>query len=99
MTAAPRSRSPHWYGALVRALLITFVASLLVFAVTLLFSIFGVVITGALYHRHPDMSIAYRHIAIPVGIVAAVMIFVFALINEIRHYRQSKTLTAIERMN
>lgn len=82
-----------------RALLITFVASLLVFAVTLLFSIFGVVITGALYHRHPDMSIAYRHIAIPVGIVAAVIIFVFALIHEFRHYRQSKTLTAIERMN
>lgn len=79
--------------------MITFIGSLLVFAVTLLFSIFGVVITGALYHRHPDMTIAYRHIAIPVGIAAAVIIFVFALINEIRRYRQSKTLTAIERMN
>ena len=82
-----------------RALLITLVGSLLIFAVTLLFAIFGVVITGALYHRHPDMTIAYRHIAIPVGIAAAVIIFVFALINETRRYRQSKTLTALERMN
>ncbi|MFZ0731430.1 MAG: hypothetical protein WAM79_03805 [Candidatus Sulfotelmatobacter sp.] len=99
MTAASAVRSSHLYGVLVRALMITFIGSLLVFAVTLLFSIFGVVITGALYHRHPDMTIAYRHIAIPVGIAAAVIIFVFALINEIRRYRQSKTLTAIERMN
>lgn len=82
-----------------RALMITFIGALLVFALTLLFAIFGVVITGALFHTHPDMTIAYRHIAIPVGIVAAVIIFVFALIHEIRHYRQSKTLTAIERMN
>ena len=82
-----------------RALLITLVGSLLIFAVTLLFAIFGVVITGALYHRHPDMTIAYRHIAIPVGIAAAVIIFVFALITETRRYRQVKTLTALERMN
>ena len=99
MTPAPASRPPHLFGVVLRALLITFIGSLLIFAVTLLFAILGIVVTAALFHRHADMTIAYRHIAIPVGIAAAVVIFIFALVHEIRHYRQSKTLTALERMN
>ncbi len=44
------------------------------------------------------MRIAYRHIALPAAMVAGVIIFVAAVVMEIRHYRQSKTLTAIERL-
>jgi hypothetical protein len=42
---------------------------------------------------------AYRLIALPTAVVAGSIIFVLALAMEIRHYRQSKTLNAIERMN
>jgi uncharacterized membrane protein len=96
-TRAPRS--PHWYGVPVRVLLLTFIGTLLCFVVILLFSIFGTVITAALHGVHPDMRVAYRHIALPIALVAGCIIFVVAVVIEIRHYRQSKTLTAIERMS
>ena len=44
------------------------------------------------------MRIAYRHIAIPMALVAGSIVFVLALVMEVRHYRQNKTLSAIERM-
>jgi len=97
--AAPRApRSPHWYGIPVRVGLVTFIGTLLCFAVSLLISILGTVIVSALRHIHPDMRIAYRQIALPMALVAGCIIFVLALVMEVRHYRQSKTLSAIERM-
>jgi len=99
MSAAPRSRSPHWYGIPFRVLVLTFIATLLSFCVCLLIAIFGTVIVSALRGVHPDLRIAYRHIALPMALVAGGIIFVFVLAMEIRHYRQSRTLTAIERMN
>lgn len=92
------SRTPHWYGIPVRVFLLTFIGTLLSFAIILLFSIFGTAIVSAARGVHPDMRIAYRHIALPAAIVAGVFIFVAAVVMEIRHYRQSKTLTAIERL-
>jgi hypothetical protein len=44
------------------------------------------------------MRIAYRLIALPAALVAGSIVFVLALLMEIRHYRQSKTLSAIERL-
>ena len=44
------------------------------------------------------MRIAYRMIALPTALVAGTIIFVLAVAMEVRHYRQAKTLTAIERM-
>jgi hypothetical protein len=44
------------------------------------------------------MRIAYRLIALPMALVAGSVVFVLALVMEIRHYRQSKTLSAIERL-
>jgi hypothetical protein len=41
---------------------------------------------------------AYRVIAIPLAAVAGAIVFVFTLIVEIRHYRQAKTLAAIENL-
>lgn len=91
-------RSPHWYGIPVRVCLLTFLGTLLSFAVSLLLAILGTVIVSALRGVHPDMRIAYRDVAMPVALVAGTVIFVIALVMEIRHYRQAKTLSAIERM-
>ncbi len=92
------SRTPHWYGIPVRVFLLTFIGTLLSFAIILLFSIFGTAIVSVLRGVHPDMRIAYRHIALPAAMVAGVIIFAASVVMEIRHYRQSKTLTAIERL-
>lgn len=92
------SRNPHWYGIPVRVFLLTFIGTLLSFAVILLLSIFGTALVSALRGVHPDMRIAYRHLALPGAMVAGVIIFAASVVMEIRYYRQSKTLTAIERM-
>lgn len=97
MTATKASRPPHWYGIPVRVGLVTLIGTLFSFTVSLLLAILGTVIVSAFRHMHPDMRIAYREIATPAAIVAGAIIFVLALIMEIRHYRQSKTLSAIER--
>ena len=93
------AHSPRWYSIPVRVLLATFIGTLICFAVTLLFAILGTVITAKLHGVHPDMRIAYRYIALPVAAVAGSIILVLALFMEIRHYRQMKTLAAIERLS
>lgn len=97
MATAPRS--PRWYGVPARVLLATFIGTLICFAVSLLMGIFGTIIVSALRGIHPDMRVAYRLIAVPVAVVAGVIILVLSLIMEIRHYRQVKTLAAIEKMD
>lgn len=99
MPSGSPSRAPRWYTIPLRVGLVTFIGTLLCFSVTLLFAIFGTVILASLHGVHPDMRIAYRHIALPVALAAALVIFVLALAMEIRHYRQAKTLSAIERMS
>ena len=82
-----------------RVALVTFIGTLLCFAVVLLLAIAGTAIASALRGVHPDMRIAYRYIAIPMALVAGGMILVFSISLEVRHYRQMKTLSAIEKMN
>ena len=65
---------------------------------SLFVAIFGTMIVSALRGIHPDMRIAYRLIALPTALVAGTIIFVLSLVMEIRHYRQVKALSAIERM-
>jgi ABC-type nickel/cobalt efflux system permease component RcnA len=91
-------RPPRWYAIPVRVLLLTFIGTLLSFAVSLLLGIIGIVSVSAVRGVHPNMTVAYREIAFPAAAVAGCIIFVLALTMEIRHYRQSKTLAAIERM-
>ena len=95
----PPPRTPRWYAIPFRVLLATFIGTLLCFAVTLLFAILGTVITAKLQGVHPDMRIAYLYIALPVAAVAGAIIFVLSLGMEIRHYRQTKALAAIERLS
>ncbi len=99
MASTKSKRSPHWYGIPVRVALMTFIGTLLCFAITLLLAILGTVIVSAVRGVHPDMRIAYRVIAIPAAVVEAAVLFVLSLTMEIRHYRQSKTLSAIEKMS
>jgi hypothetical protein len=89
-------RPPRWYAIPVRVLLVTFIGTLISFAASLLVGIIGTVVVSALRHAHPNMTIAYRLIALPAAVVAGSIIFVLALSMEIRHYRQSKTLAALE---
>jgi hypothetical protein len=98
MTPAAASHAPRWYTVPVRVCVVTFIGTLLSFAVILLFAIFGTVIVAALKGVHPDMRIAYRHIALPMALVAGGIVFVLAVMMEIRHYRQAKALLAIERL-
>jgi hypothetical protein len=98
MASSQAPRSPRWYGIPVRVLLATFIGTLICFAASLLLGILGTVIIGALRGIHPDMRVAYRMIALPTAGVAGGIIFVLSLMMEIRHYRQTKTLSAIERM-
>ena len=95
---ASANRSPRWYGVPARIFVVTFIGTLLCFAVSLLLGILGVVSVSLLRGIHPDMRIAYRMIALPTALVAGSIIFVLAVAMEVRHYRQAKTLTAIERM-
>ncbi len=99
MSAAPASRPPRWYAIPVRVALVTFIGTLFCFSVSLLLAILGTVIVAKLRGVHPDMRIAYRHIALPMALVAGSIILVLGLVMEIRHYRQAKTLSAIERLS
>lgn len=91
------SHSPHWYGVVVRILLLTLIGTLLCFSVTLLLSLIGTVVMAAIHRVHPDMRIAYRHFAAPLAIIEGTIIFLCATIMEIRHYHRARTLSAIER--
>jgi uncharacterized membrane protein len=96
MPAIPRP--PRWYAIPVRVLLVTFIGTLLTFAVSLLLGILATVGVSAVRGVNPNMTQAYRYIALPAAAVAGGIIFVLALAMEIRHYRQSKTLAAIEQL-
>lgn len=99
MPSVVTARSPHWYGVPVRVALLTFLGTLTTFALSLLLAIIGTVIVAALRGVHPDMRIAYRYIALPVALVVGGVVLIVSLVMEIRHYRQARTLTAIERIS
>jgi uncharacterized BrkB/YihY/UPF0761 family membrane protein len=99
MPPKAHARPPRWYAIPVRVLLVTFIGTLISFAVSLFLGIVGTVVVSAFRGVHPDMTMAYRHIALPFAVVAGSIIFVLALAMEIRHYRQTKTLAAIERVS
>ncbi|HEY6764090.1 MAG TPA: hypothetical protein VI386_04910 [Candidatus Sulfotelmatobacter sp.] len=99
MLSRSASRQSRWYGIPVRVSLITFVGTLLSFAVILFLAITGTVMVSKLRGVHPDMTVAYRVIALPAAVAVGVAILVTALILEIRRYRRMKALSTLERMN
>ena len=99
MAPVSATRSPRWYGIPGRVLLVTFIGTLLSFSFSLLFGIVGISLYWALYGVHPNMAVAYRRIALPAALVGGSVILVLSVATEIRHYRRSKALSAIERMS
>ena len=90
---------PRWYWIPIRVLLVTFLLTLLFFAVSLLLGILGLVIAARLQGVHPNMTTAYRHIALPVAATVGAVVLIAASVIEIRHYRQTKALAEIERIS
>jgi hypothetical protein len=91
------SRTPRWYSIPARVLLITLILTLVWFALSLLVSIVGLVVIARLHGVNPDMRMAYRHFALPAGVIGGTIALVAVTAVEIRHYRQSKALSGIAR--
>ena len=77
----------------------TFLFTVLSFAVALLLSIMGTVVYSQVKHVAPNLTFAYRHIAFPCAITAGAIVLLLTLAMEIRSYRQRKTLEGIERVS
>jgi hypothetical protein len=93
------SSGPRWIGIPARVLAMTFLFTLLSFAVALLLSILGTVVYSQVKHVAPNLTYAYRHIAFPFAISVGAIVLVILLGMEIRNYRQRKALAGIERVS
>jgi ABC-type multidrug transport system fused ATPase/permease subunit len=97
--AKPGSDGLRWVGIPARVFAMTFLLTLLSFAVALLLSILGAVVYSQVKHVAPNLTFAYRRIAFPFAITVGAIVFVLALAMEIRDYRQRKMLAGIERVS
>ncbi|MGA2424253.1 MAG: hypothetical protein ABSG07_09635 [Terriglobales bacterium] len=97
--ARTSSDGPRWIGIPARVFAVTFLITLLSFAVALLLSIVGIVVYSQVKHVAPNLTFAYRHIAFPFAITAGAIVLVLSLGMEIRNYRQRKALAGIERVS
>jgi hypothetical protein len=96
MAVSAKLRAPKWYGVVVRVLLVTFLLTLLTFAITLLAGIVVLAISGRAHGATPNMTVAYKYVAAPAAVLVAAVVLVATSVVEIRRYRQAKALTAIE---
>jgi|SRR5450631_203895 hypothetical protein len=93
------SDSPRWIGIPARVFAMTFLFTLLSFAVALLLSIMGTLVYSQVKHVAPNLAFAYRHIAFPFAIAVGAIVLVLLVLLEVRNYRQRKTLAGIERVS
>ena len=94
---AETSSGLRWMLIPARVFAMTFLFTLLSFAVALLLSILGTVVYSQVKHVAPNLTFAYRHIAFPFAIAAGAVVLVLSLGMEIRNYRQRKALDGIAR--
>ena len=82
----PKTPSPNlrWFWILLRVLLLTFLLTLLSFAVCLLLGILRFSLGALLSGVHPDLALAYRQFAVPAAAVAGVLALVAAIAMERR---------------
>ncbi len=97
--AKTTSDRPRWIGIPARVFAMTFLLTVLAFAVALLLSILGTVVYSQVKHVAPNLTFAYRHIAFPFAITVGAIVLVLLLLMEIRNYRQRKTVAGIERVS
>jgi hypothetical protein len=98
----PREKSARklgWYLIPVRILLATFLLTLLSFAVSLLLGILGLLIAARLRGLPPNLTAAYRYIAVPAAATVGIIVLISASVIEVRHYRQTQALAEIERIS
>ena len=88
-------RKPRWHLIPVRVLIVTFIVTLLSFAVSLLLGILGVILAAKIKGGQPNMTLAYRDVALPIAALVGTVVLVSSLVMEIRHYRQAKALDRI----
>jgi hypothetical protein len=94
---AKSSTTPRWVGIPARVLAMTFLFTLLSFAVALLLSILGTVVYSQVKHVAPNLTFAYRHIAFPFAITVGAIVLILLSMMEIRNSRQRRVLSGIER--
>lgn len=87
--------NPRWYLIPVRVVLVTFVVTLLSFAVSLLLGILGVILAAKIKGAPANMALAYRDVALPIAAMVGTIVLVSAAVMEIRHYREAKALGQI----
>lgn len=92
-----RPAQPRWYLVPVRVLLVTFLLTLIAFALSLLSGIITLWSVGRLRGFHPDMTLAYRHIALPAACAVAAIALISLSVVEVRNYHRAKALLGIER--
>ena len=84
----PVPAHPPWYVRLVmmgfRTLLLTLLFALLGMAVGLLAGIIITVVTAAMHHTQPDMTAAYRHMAIPAAVASGAGAFLWNILRAIK---------------
>jgi TRAP-type C4-dicarboxylate transport system permease small subunit len=94
-----KSQRPRWILIPFRVFAVTFLLTLLSFAVALLLSILGTIVYSQVEHVAPNLPFAYRHIAFPFAITVGTIVLVLSLVMEVRNYRQRRTLAEIERVS
>jgi hypothetical protein len=87
---------PAWYVVTARVFLVTVILTLLSFAVSLFLGIIGTVLGAKLRGVPPNMTFAYRHIALPVTAVAAAIVLISVVVTEVRQYRRARVLDHME---
>jgi hypothetical protein len=97
MPRPAQAHRPSWYAIPARIVLVTFILTLMSFALCLLVAILGTVLAGKLHGYTPDLRLAYRQIALPIAIAAGTVVFVVTSVMEVRHFRQTKALQGILR--
>jgi len=78
----------RWIWIALRVLLLSFLLTLLSFAVCLLLGILGLTISAAGRGIHANMTLAYRDIAFPAALVAGGIALLAASAIEFRHARR-----------
>ena len=97
MPQVVQSRKPRWYAIPFRIVLVTFILTLISFALCLFMAILGTMLAAKLHGYTPDLRIAYRHVALPIAIGTGTVVFIVTTVMEIRHFRQTKALQGILR--
>ncbi len=76
--------------AAIRVVIITVLATLLTFVVSLFLSVVAILLINMIRGGGINMAVAYRHIALPIAIAALVVAFVVALVYELRYTRRKR---------